>query len=132
MTLSILIQSFAKEGQFDKAFEVFEKMINSGMKIKEITYGLILDSCTKSGHMDLALKIYESLISHQFNLNSIVFTTILKGFLKNKAFDKALEFFNKVKIHKELPGMIITYNCALDIFATTGDITNAIQLFEEI
>lgn len=68
-------------------------MINSGMEIKEITYGLILDTCTKAGHMDLALKIYESLMNNKFNMNSIVFTTIIKGFLKINKLNKALEFF---------------------------------------
>lgn len=88
------------------------------MKVREITYGLILDACTKTGKMNLAIKMYNSLKEHRFNLNSIVFTTIIKGFLKNGHFRPALEFFNKVKHHTELPGMIITYNCALDIYAT--------------
>lgn len=82
--------------------------------------------------MNLAIKIYESLRKHEFNLNSIVFTTIIKGFLKSKHYQLALEFFTKVKHHTELPGMIITYNCALDIYATIKDIDNALILFEEI
>ena len=36
-------------------------MINSGMKVREITYGLILDACTKTGKMNLAIKMYNSL-----------------------------------------------------------------------
>ena len=132
LTYSILINAYAKVNELDKAYRIFERMINSGMQIKEITYGFILDSCTKNGKMNLAIKIYESLRRHEFNLNSIVFTTIIKGFLKSKHYQMALEFFNKIKHHTELPGMIITYNCALDIYATIKDIENGMILFEEI
>eukprot|EP00178_Gracilaria_changii_P020624 TRINITY_DN60136_c0_g1_i1.p1 TRINITY_DN60136_c0_g1~~TRINITY_DN60136_c0_g1_i1.p1 ORF type:complete len:101 (-),score=13.43 TRINITY_DN60136_c0_g1_i1:764-1066(-) len=65
-------------------------------------------------------------------MNSIVFTTIIKGYLKNKDYQNALKFFDTIKNYTELPGMIITYNCALDIYANMLDIEGAQKLFEEI
>lgn len=69
---------------------------------------------------------------HYFNMNSIVFTTIIKGYINNKKYSEAIKFFETIKIHTSLPGMIITYNCALDIYANTQNIEGAIQLFDEI
>lgn len=61
-------------------------MMNSGMKIKESSYGLILECCTRNDKMELVIEIYESMKDHYFNMNSIVFTTIIKGFLTTKKF----------------------------------------------
>lgn len=106
--------------------------MKTGLKVKESSYGLVLECCTKNGRMDLAVEIYESLKDHFFNNNSIVFTTIIKGYLNLKKYKEALEFFEKVKNFKELPGIIITYNCALDIYANMPDIDGALALFDEI
>jgi pentatricopeptide repeat protein len=129
---TILIQAYASADYYEDALEIFRRMLNTGMKIKEASYGLILESCTKAGKMNLVIDIYDSLNEHYFNMNSIVFTTIIKGFLKSKAFKEAIDFFKKIKHHKDLPGMIITYNCALDIYANQLDIQGALSLFEEI
>ncbi len=132
VTCGILIKAFGKEGNFKASFEIFEKMIHSNIEIDDITYGCILEACSKSGKMDIAMKIFESLKKNEINLNSIVFTTIVKGFGKAGAFDKAIKFFNQIKAYKDLPGMIITYNCALDIYAQNNRTQAALQLFQEI
>lgn len=87
------------------------------MKIKESSYGLILDCCTRNDKMNLVIDIYSSMKEHYFNMNSIVFTTIIKGFIKSRKYKEALTFFSSIKHYTNLPGMIITYNCALDIYA---------------
>lgn len=65
-------------------------------------------------------------------MNSIVFTTVIKGLLKKEAFDEAIEFFNSIKSYYKLPGMIITFNCTLDVFIRKEDIESAMDLFKEI
>ena len=49
-------------------------------------------------------------------MNSIVFTTVIKGLLKKEAYNEAIEFFDSIKGYYKLPGMIITFNCALDVY----------------
>lgn len=88
-----MIRSYTKAGLYDEAIKIFENMMNSGMFIKEVTYGLILETCSVSGRMNFAMQIFESLKAHEFNMNSIVFTTIIKGFIKSGAFIEALKFF---------------------------------------
>lgn len=132
VTFSILIKSFGKNGDFGYAYELYEKMLKCGMNVNEITYGSILDACSKTGQMDKAMKIYENFKNAKMSMNSIVFTTIMKGFLKADRFDDALSFFESIRCHKQLTGMIITYNCALDCLVRKGDISSAVKLFREI
>ena len=132
ITFGILIKAYGKRGQFHKAEELFTKMVNNKMRINDITYGCILDACSKSGKMEIALKIYQALSMTGLNLNSIVFTTIIKGFLKHNRSQEALDFFNSVRHNTNLSGMIITYNCALDVLVNLERIDEAIDLFETI
>ena len=107
-------------------------MIKSNMRINDVTYGCILDACAKSGNINIAMKILKTLRSSELNLNSIVFTTIIKGFLKVGAYEQAIDFFNEIKNLKDLTGMIITYNCTLDVYVRKGDINGALELFDII
>lgn len=132
ITFGILIKAYGKRGQFHRAEELFSKMVRNNMRINDITYGCILDACAKSGKMEIALKIYRALAMTGLNLNSIVFTTIIKGFLKHRRSQEALDFFNSVRHHTNLSGMIITYNCALDVLVNLERIDEAIDLFQTI
>ena len=132
ITYGILIKAYGKSGEFEKAYEIFERMIDTNMTINDVTYGCILDACAKSGKMGIAMKIYDTLKKSKLNLNSIVFTTIIKGFIKEKNYEKAAAFFMEIKHNIDLIGMIITYNCALDVYVRNKDISSAVQLFNEI
>jgi len=102
------------------------------MQITEVTYGCILDACAKTGNMDVALRIYNCLRAKNLVMNSIVFTTLMKGYLKQGAYDQAIAFFKQVKDKKEMTGMLITYNCALDCYVRRDDLASAVALFKEI
>ena len=132
ITFGILIKAYGKSGEFHRAEELFTKMVSNNMRINDITYGCILDACSKSGKMEIALKIYQALSKTGLNLNSIVFTTIIKGFLKHGRSEEAIKFFNTIRHHTNLSGMIITYNCALDVLVNLERIDEAIDLFETI
>lgn len=132
VTFGIIIKAFGKNGEFEKAYQIFERMVGSSLAINDVTYGCILDACAKAGQMEIALKIYDSLKHTKLNQNSIVYTTIIKGLIKVEKFDQAIEFFESIKEHRDLTGMIISYNCALDVLVRKGDIAAAMKLFEEI
>lgn len=100
--------------------------------INDVTYGCILDACVKSNRMDSAQKIYDSLRDSKVNLNSIVFTTMIKGFINQEMFDEAIRFFEGIKDNTDLPGMIITYNCMLDLYVKKNDLKSAVELFKDI
>lgn len=132
VTYGILLKSYCKASDYNKAIEVLKQMMSSGIAISEVTYGSVLDSCTKSGNMDLSMKLYNVLKETQSNLSSIVFTTLLSGFIKAEKYKEGIEFFNSVKYQTHLSGMLITFNCALDVMVRMNDMDNAYKLFEEI
>ena len=107
-------------------------MLEHKVALNDVTYGALLDACAKIGRMDFCIRIFDYLETLNINLNSIVFTTILKGFIKNEDLDGAASFFQRIKKYTQLNGMIITYNCALDILVRKNDIEGAMMLFVEL
>lgn len=132
ITFGILIKAYGKIGNFQKAEGLFNEMMRSNLRINNITYGCVLDACAKNGKMDEALKIFEKLRENHLHLNSVVFTTIVKGYINAEQFRDAVDFFDQIKMHEELEGMLITYNCGLDAYVRMGDIDQATKLFDEI
>ena len=132
VTYGILLKAYCKVNDYKKAIEILEQMLDSGITINEITYGSVLDACTKSGNMELSLQLYHILKKTQATLSSIVFTTLLSGYIKADKYKEGIDFFNTIKHHTNLSGMLITYNCALDVLVRMNDMQKAYKLFEEI
>lgn len=132
VTFGILIKAMGKQERYTEAEELFTKMVNLGLRVNDVTYGCILDACAKGGNMKSARKIYSGLEKTGLNLNSIVFTTLIKGYMRSGQCTEAIKFFEEIQHHTNLPGMIITYNCSLDVLVQLKRIDEAIKLFETI
>lgn len=132
ITYGTLIKAFSKQQKFDKVIQVFDKMLENKIMLNDMTYGSLLDACSKIGRMDYSLKIFDYLEALSSNMNSIIFTTMLKGYIKNEQFSEAIRFFERVKKYTHLNGMIITFNCALDLYVRKNDIDGSLRLFEEL
>lgn len=132
LVLGVLVKMHSKKDQINKAYAILNFMMDNKMGINDITYGFILDACTKKGDMVKAIEIFTKLEKNNYILNSIVFTTIIKGYKKQKDYNGAYRFFNSIKHKTELPGVIITFNCLLDIHSIRRDHRAAIALFNEI
>ena len=132
ITFGILIKAYGKIGNFKKAEGLFNEMMQSNLRINNITYGCVLDACAKNGKMDEALKIFQKLQENFLHLNSVVFTTIIKGYINADQLEDGIKFFKQIKMHEELEGMLITYNCGLDAYVRLHKTKDAVVLFEEI
>ena len=132
ITYGTLIKAYSKQQQFDKVMEVFDKMLENKIALNDMTYGTLLDACSKINRMDFSLRIFDYLETLNSNMNSIIFTTMLKGYIRNEQYEEAVNFFNRVKKYTHLNGMIITYNCALDLYVRKGDMDTCLKLFEEL
>jgi pentatricopeptide repeat domain-containing protein 1 len=132
ITFGILIKAYGKIGNFQKAEGLFNEMMRSNLRINNITYGCVLDACAKNGKMDEALKIFAKLQDNNLHLNSVVFTTIIKGYINAENYSDAIKFFDSIKMHENLEGMLITYNCGLDACVRMNNLDQSINLFKEI
>lgn len=131
-TFSVVLKKLSKMEDFEKISSVFDELLEKKISVSDFNYGFILDYFAKAKRMDWAYAIYRKLRDHKVELSSIIFTTMVKGFINAGEYDKALQCFNEIKHLTEQPGMIITYNCALDVLVHQEKIDEALALLDQI
>lgn len=131
-TFSVVLKKLSKMEDFDKISAVFDELLEKKIAVSDFNYGFILDYFAKAKRMDWAYAIYRKLRDNNVELSSIIFTTMVKGFINVGDYDKALQCFNEIKHLTEQPGMIITYNCALDVLVHQEKIDEALVLLDQI
>ena len=129
---SIILKKLKSGEDFSKISDLLEDTLTKKVPISDFNYGFILDYFAKSQQMDRALIIFNKLRKHKVELSSIIFTTMIKGFINSNDCKTALDIFHEVKNATEQPGMIITYNCALDVLILESRMDEAVVLFTEI
>lgn len=131
-TFSVILKKLSKMEDFDKICDLIDEIMEKKIAISDFNYGFILDYFAKSKKMDWAYSLYKKLRVGKVELSSIIFTTMIKGFINLGDFEQAMILFNEIKHLTEQPGMIITYNCALDVLVHQEKIDQAVELFETI
>lgn len=131
-TFSVLLKKLSKSEDFEKISQVFDEILEKKILISDFNYGFILDYYAKSKQMDHAYVIFEKLRKSNIELSSIIFTTMIKGFINAGDHKTALIVFNDIKHLVQQPGMIITYNCVLDLLIIDSKIEEGMALFNEI
>lgn len=131
-TFSVILKKLSKTEDFEGITAVFDELFAKQITVSDFNYGFILDYFAKAKRMDWALTIFRKLRAHKVELSSIIFTTMIKGFIHVGDYDQAMTVFNEIRHLTEQPGMIITYNCALDVLVTQDRLEEALTLFAEI
>lgn len=131
-TFSVVLKKLSKMEDFNKINNVFDELLEKKIAVSDFNYGFILDYFAKAKRMDWAYAIYRKLRDNKVELSSIIFTTMIKGFINVGDYDRAMSTFKEIKHLTEQPGMIITYNCALDVLVHQDKVEEALALLDEI
>ena len=84
-----------------------------GNKIKG---GLLIDNYCKKNNLEKALQMYKKMHAFGIEFISSTYTSIIKCYADNWKYKEALNFFNGIKHNKSMTGLLITYNCALNVY----------------
>ncbi|CAN1157882.1 Putative pentatricopeptide repeat-containing protein At5g09950 [Linum perenne] len=68
LSWNILISSFAKHGDFAKAIESFNEMLQLGVKPNHVTFVSLLSACSHGGLVEEGLRYYDSM-TKEFNIS---------------------------------------------------------------
>jgi pentatricopeptide repeat protein len=131
-TFSVVLKKLSKMEDFEKINLVFDELLEKKITVSDFNYGFILDYFAKVKRMEWALAIFRKLRASGVELSSIIFTTMIKGFINMGDYANALVVFGEIKHLIEQPGMIITYNCALDVLVHQDRLEDALVLLGEI
>ncbi|XP_068336085.1 putative pentatricopeptide repeat-containing protein At5g08310, mitochondrial [Pyrus communis] len=115
--MSILVVSFSKWGEVDKAFDLIERMEDHKLGLNEKTFHVLIHGFVRQSRVDKALQLFDKMRKSGFALDISLFDVLIGGLCKNKELEKALSMYSEMK--------------ALGIHADAGILARLIPSFSD-
>lgn len=93
----ILVLSFSKWGEIDKACELIERMEDCGIVLNEKTICLLIHGFVKELRIDKALFLFYKMKKLGFAPDVVIYDVIIGGLCKNKQLVQALDLYSEMK-----------------------------------
>ena len=124
-----VIDACIKFKNLPKALEVFNEMVNLGLKPSAITYGLLFRGYGAAKQFDNVLKIYKKMQEDQATTNEITFGYLIDACIKCGRYDQAMHFFKLMRQDPNIKGNANIYNLLLKGFISSKDFDQAFEVF---
>lgn len=95
--LSILVVSFSKWGEIDKAFELIERMEEQNVRLNEKTFIVLIHGFVREDRVDKALQLFIKMRKMGFPPQVSLYDVMIGGLCKNKELEKALSLYVDMK-----------------------------------
>lgn len=76
-TYTALISAYGKNGQLDKALEIFDDMVKRGCERNVITYSSLISVCEKAGRWELALQLFDEMHHEGCKPNVVTYNSLI-------------------------------------------------------
>ncbi|KAI4370752.1 hypothetical protein MLD38_019066 [Melastoma candidum] len=96
---SILVVSFSKLGEVNKAFELVERMEGSNMRLNEKTFYVLIHGFARANRVDKALKLFDKMLESGFMPGISLYDVLIERLCKNREFGKAFDLYAGIKDH---------------------------------
>ncbi|XP_059460284.1 pentatricopeptide repeat-containing protein At3g22470, mitochondrial-like [Corylus avellana] len=126
-TFSILVDTLGKEGKLTEAEEVFNVMIQRGVKPDTITYSSLINAYCLQNKMDEAVKVFNTMIRKGCLPSIVSYSILIHGYCKNKRVDEAMILFREMTINGMIPDCV-TYNTLIGGFCQVGRSKTALAI----
>ncbi|XP_024523852.1 uncharacterized protein LOC9641190 [Selaginella moellendorffii] len=131
MIYAMIMDGYARGGDFTAAFKVWEDMVSAGLKPDIVIYNILVHAFCKAGRMDKALGVLENIEANRLLPTIETYTSILDGYVKGGNIQKALEVFDRIKTAGLRPG-VVSYNSLLSGLAKARQMENARLMLNEM
>ncbi|XP_010688663.1 putative pentatricopeptide repeat-containing protein At5g08310, mitochondrial [Beta vulgaris subsp. vulgaris] len=95
--LSILVVSFSKWGEVDRAFELIEKMEEFGLRLNEKTFYVLIHGFVSNSKVDKALQLFDKMCGSGFLADIGVYDVLIGGLCKLRKPHRALHLYSEMK-----------------------------------
>lgn len=94
---TILVVSFCKWGQVDKAFELIEMLEERHIRLNYKTYCVLIHGFVKESRIDKALQLFEKMRRMGMNADIALYDVLIGGICKHKDLEMALSLYLEIK-----------------------------------
>jgi len=124
--VSLAIRLHSREGDLDRAGQVFEEAVAAGLA-DEVIYGSLLDAYGKAGNVEKAQEVFERAAGVEL-ANVVMHNALLDAYGKARNVQKAQKVFDSAVA----AGFAneVTYSSLLDAYSKAGNVEKAQELFD--
>ncbi|XP_048333437.2 putative pentatricopeptide repeat-containing protein At5g08310, mitochondrial isoform X1 [Ziziphus jujuba] len=126
-SFNILILSFSKWGEVDRACELIERMVDQNIEMNEKTFHVLIHGFVRESRVDKALELFDKMKKLGFALDVSLYDVLIGGLCKNNDLDKALYLYSEMK---EL-GIQPDFGILTKLISSCSDEGKMIQILEE-
>ncbi|XP_010522028.1 PREDICTED: putative pentatricopeptide repeat-containing protein At5g08310, mitochondrial [Tarenaya hassleriana] len=94
---TILVVSFCKWGQVDKAFELIERLEEHHISLNYKTYCVLIHGFVKESRIDKALQLFGKMRQIGLTADVALYDVLIGGLCKHKGLDMALSLYLEIK-----------------------------------
>ena len=121
-----VIDACFKFGDYQKAVQIYQDMIENEIKPSAITYGIMIKGYGQFKSLENAMKIYEKMKEENIKLNEITLGCLIDACIKCGNLNKALDIIEE---QKSIQMNTIIYTTILKGFTKEKNIAKALETF---
>lgn len=131
-TFNIVIRGLCREGEVEKAFELFNDMVSFGCLPDVVTYNALINGLSRVGEADRGLELLREVQSgNVISPDVVTYTSVISGYCKLGNMEVASSIFNEMISFGVKPSLI-TFNVLIDGFGKSGDMSSALSIYEKM
>ncbi|KAJ1691703.1 hypothetical protein LUZ63_015858 [Rhynchospora breviuscula] len=112
-TYNDLILGFCNVGDIDQAFDVYEKVVNSGLQANVYIYTTLLKGCCKEGDFLRASELLHEMIKRGVAPNVHTYTCLIHGLSAIGEWNRAIRVFREM-VNQGISPDVVTFNALMN------------------
>jgi len=124
---SALMKVYAHSGHYDKACDLYEQILADGLEPDSMMYGCLMKFAAECGRTQLSRQLSERAPS----LDIQNYMSLIRAAGRDRDVKQAFAVLDRLKASGAKPD-VGAYNCVLDVCASTGDMTGALKLVQQM
>lgn len=122
-----MIRAYAWDGPFEKAIELYNEMVDYGIKPTKYTYPFVLKACSALHDVEAGVKIHGHAKRHNLDSDVYVCTALVNFYVKCGCLVEAREVFDEM-----LERDVVAWNAMVSGYSFNGMYWDAIGLVSEM
>merc|ERR1719421_2834966 len=124
---SALMKVYSQARLFHKACDLYELLLQDGVKLDTVAYGCLIRAAVESGRLDLARKLFQE----SGNPDLINYMSLIRAAGRERNLAKALSLLEDLE-RSPIPIDTTAYNCVLDVCVACNNQQAAKDLFKRM
>ncbi|XP_068648491.1 putative pentatricopeptide repeat-containing protein At5g08310, mitochondrial [Aristolochia californica] len=127
---TILVVSFSKWGDVDRAFELIKRMENLNIRLNEKTFYILIHGFSRENRVDEALILFTRMKELGFSKHLSLYSVLIDGFCRQKQLGKVLTLYNEMRESGISPDVSVIVTL-VSFFGGEGEWDSVNRLLEE-